>query len=465
METMKSVFYKYSHRLKSNRAIYTLLLLLPSILIFIFLLKNGTQYCCDAVSYLHSIQGYQENGLFHHIGSYGYRSYLFPFLYSLFPLNMSHTIEVFNISILMYSLVSIALFLIIEYVVLYLFWGKRFFILFYTALFLNPLLMVYIAYPLQESFFVLLFLLFIPLIFSAYVKKNSYLLLMLLGLFFSTMYMARASHLLLLVPILVIGLYYIYKSKQRKSLLFLVFILSSISFIVPQSLLMLKSFNTLNPYPKTSVLDMQFKYGNVYSKYGTNLSENPKLSAAQPYWNPLACSTEKSKDTRNIRSFECSVQNESPVHDFTSLIQNNSFAQLFFKSSLHIFNALNYDYFKPYVTSPPKLFSWHQILSMLLVFLGTYQIIKSYILRQANAFDVFLDLIIVVTLGVCLFFAIETRFGLLATIVFSIKSMQLLLYNRPRGSEMIALAIGSFFFLLSTSLLSVYILSLSGALN
>ncbi len=99
METLNSIYYKYFDNLKSNRIIFTLLLLLPSMLIFILLLKNGTQFCCDAQYYLNGIAGYKDNGFFYHDSYLGYRSYLFPYFYALFPFEMSHKIVIFNISI------------------------------------------------------------------------------------------------------------------------------------------------------------------------------------------------------------------------------------------------------------------------------------------------------------------------------------------------------------------------------
>ena len=65
----------------------------------------------------------------------------------------------------------------------------------------------------------------------------------------------------------------------------------------------------------------------------------------------------------------------------------------------------------------------------------------------------------VITLGVCLFVGVETRFGLLATIVLSIKSVELMMYHRPQGGELMALIFGLVSFLCVTSLLSIYVLS------
>lgn len=466
MGEIRSLSIKYINLLKENRYLSILILLTLSLFVFILLLNLGTQYCCDSNYYINAIPEYNRGGLYDKIGSSGYKSYLFPYIFSFFPFDMSLRIDMFGASVLVYSILSITFFIIIEANVLFLLWGKRHFLLFYFALFLNPLLMVYVSYPLQESFSILLFILFIPLIYINYINKNNYLLMLFLGLFFSSMYMARPSHLLLLIPVLVFALYTLYYSRKNKIILLSIFLLSSISLIIPQSAVMLKYFNTIKPYPQTAVLTQQFKYGNVYTKYGTNISGNKRINAAQPYWNPLACSTVASSNTRNKRIFECRTDNQPVVTNLSSLIENNSNSALVFKTILHIFSALNYDYLKPYVTTiHPAIFSWHQLLSMLIVFLGFYQIFKSYLRKEVSVFDIFLDFILVTTLAVCLFFAVETRFGLFATIVLSIKSMQLMLYNHPKDNEAIALTVGAFFFLASTSLLSAYVLLLSGALN
>ena len=68
-------------------------------------------------------------------------------------------------------------------------------------------------------------------------------------------------------------------------------------------------------------------------------------------------------------------------------------------------------------------------------------------------------------LAIPFFFAIETRFGLLATMILSIKSLQLLVFERPQKNEAISLYFGAIFFAVLSSLLSYYILLLSGAIN
>ena len=139
---------------------------------------------------------------------------------------------------------------------------------------------------------------------------------------------------------------------------------------------------------------------------------------------------------------------------------------MFFTVMMHIFSGLNYDYLKPYVLKKdPKIFSWHQILSMLILFFGFYQIVKNYYKRETTPLDIYLDAILFTTLPILFFFAIETRFGLLATVVLSIKAVQLFTTQKPSNGEALALYFGATLFTILAALLSYYTLLLSGVLN
>jgi len=482
-----------------HQTFLSFLLLIPTILIFVFMFKSGAPFCCDANSYLNTMIGYQSEGLFFHHGATGYRGYMFPYLYSLLPIDYTSSLLLGGITIPTYSMASIFFFLSIEFYIIKQLLKNKNLTLFYLSIFINPLALVYIPYPLQESFIILLFSLFVPLIFITYMQKKKILLIILLGLFLGSMYMARASQALLVLPILIFALFIIFKSKEmniNKIKLLITFICSSILFIIPQSLITQKYLNTINPYPATALLSQQFNWGNMYAKYGTNLSvnlctgkiedfRNPLLTnlkpknnknlyvnshtgIAQVYWNPLACSIKDIKNQENRKNIiiECNENNQEPVKGFTSLVQNNTLDQLFFKSIIHVFSILNYDYLYPYVKDyKTKLFTWHQILSMLIVFFGFYNILKKYWSRNFNAFDVFLDSILFITLGTVMFFSVETRFGLLSTIILSINAANLFISHKPKGYELLSLVFSAVLFVLVSSLLSLYILSFSGALS
>jgi len=466
MSDIKSYF-------QSNATLSCFFLLLPTILIFFFLLHHGYPFKFDADWNLQAMAGYQQNGIENQEKPYvGYRAYLFPYFYSLFPIDLSKSISFLGTILSTFSVLAVCVFLLVEFIVLKTLWKMPLFFVFYIAVFINPLVLAYVPYPLQENFLVLLFSLFIPMIYASYVKGSGILLMISLGVFFGAMYMTRASEVLLLFPVLMIACYFLYqkdighKSLLFSSLLFSSLLFSSLLIIAPQSIVMHKAFGTWNAYPKTSVLTSQFRWGDAYAKYGTNLSGSTIVEVGQPYWNPLSCTSVKPKNAWNERTFICSIHNSNQVKNLSASFEHNSLQELLFKSSVHLFNALNYDYLKVYTTNKsPNLFSWHQILSMCIVFLGFFWILRKYINRTASAFDIFLDGILIVTLGVCLFFGVETRFGLLATMVLSIKAVELTMYYRPHRGEAVAVMFGLLMFVCTTSLLSIYVLSLSGALS
>ncbi len=121
---MKSIteLYKHCHifeYFQKSRILSSVLLLIPTLIIFLFLLKDGVPYCCDSDYYMRAIKGFQEKGIF--LQSVldqeflGYRSYLFPYFFSLFPVDLSKTVVIGNISLSMYSLLAIGIFTIIEF--------------------------------------------------------------------------------------------------------------------------------------------------------------------------------------------------------------------------------------------------------------------------------------------------------------------------------------------------------------
>ena len=93
------------------------LLLIPTLIIFILLLKLNNTYCCDASYYLKSIKGYQDQGIFYEPDYLGYRSYLFPYFYSMIPFELSKIINIGSITLPLYSIFSIGFFIIIEFII------------------------------------------------------------------------------------------------------------------------------------------------------------------------------------------------------------------------------------------------------------------------------------------------------------------------------------------------------------
>lgn len=452
---MKKIIQNFLKNKTFKKTGYCLLLLLPTIAILWFI-SIDFQHDYDTSYYLKNMQSAKEEGIFFRQDHEGYRSYLFPYFFSLFPVDLGAIFKVGNINFNNYSIISITLLLIVELIVLFKFWGKKLLKIFYIGLFLNPLLLVYIPYPLQESFILLLTLFFLPILIFYGTQKKLWHYSFFLGLFLGLLYMTRSSLVLLVIPGL-ISLFFLFKNAPllKKIKLTTVFIVSFILFIIPQCLFSYKFYNTLDPYPVKDFLEKQLIWGESYLKYTTNLAA--KQGPALPYWNPLNCKS-TSGNLREDRVLICKMEYAKKDNKINS---NN-----IFKILAHSFNALNYDSLTPYIVKKkPVLFYFPQILSMLVVFLGLYCTIRKWVMGPFLPHDIFLDGILLATLAVTALIAVETRFGMLATLILSLRTIEFLLAKDIQKTEAISIAFGSFCFLLSSSILSIYVLSYSGLLS
>ena len=145
--------FQYIKLILNNKFI----LLIPTIILFMLILKEGIPFCYDANYYLSAITGFQKNGLLYNDTYTGYRAYLFPYIYSLLPIDYAQMISINDVNYSSYTSVSISIFLLIEILYLQIMYKIKYFYVFYFALFLNLLVLVYVGYPPQESFVILLF--------------------------------------------------------------------------------------------------------------------------------------------------------------------------------------------------------------------------------------------------------------------------------------------------------------------
>lgn len=431
-----------------------MLLLLPTAAWLCLFLMSGIPVCCDAKGYLSMIEGHQRDGLFHFHGTVGYRAYLFPYLFSWIPID--HSATLFG-GVRGYSFAAGTVFLLTELVVLRGLRRSRLFWPTYLGFFANPLLLIYVPYPLQESFLVLALVALTPWLLSLDPAKPGGQLPVASGLFLAVLYMSRPSNLVLAIPIGWLMLTHLralpgLAARTRASLLFAALVAL---VVLPQSAVNLRYHNSPMPYSATGALSFQLLSGTGYAKYTTNLSRRPNVAQPMVYWNPLNCYSELSTQPREYRAFLCSLLSEN---------RRGGIAATVFTSLLHIFNSLSYDTLKPYVTNVTlPLFSLSQMLSVSVAFLGGFAAIRKLILRTATPQDVFLMLLAGVTLAVTTITAVETRFGLLATGAFSWLSAELVLQEKLDTKEWIAVGFGLASVVLVSALLSVYVLALSGA--
>jgi len=429
-------------------------LLLPTALWLALFVQGGIAICCDAEAYLAAIEGHQREGLFHRHPLVGYRSFLFPYFFSWFPLD--HTAPVFG-EVRGYSLAACGLFLLAEFGVLRGLRQSRLFWPTYLGFFANPLLLVYVPYPLQESFLVLAFVALTPWLLDPERFKAGWQLPGVAGLFLGILYMTRPSNIVLAIPVawlLLAHLRHLPSAAARARASGLFIALAAI-VVLPQSAISLRYHDSPLPYSATRALSFQLSAGEAYAKYSTDLFSRAGAGRPMPSWNPLNCDSATKGQKRKRRTFECARdapnRREGPgAYAFTALI--------------HVFNALNYDVLKPYVTNRSvPLFSLSQILSMGVAFLGGFAAFRKLTLRTASGQDVFLLLVAGVTLAVTTITAAETRFGLLATAAFSWFAAELVLQGRLERREWVAVGFGLSVFTVVSALLSVYVLTLSGA--
>jgi hypothetical protein len=429
------------------------LLLVPTLLIFVLLTWDGAPFCCDASAYMSMVDGHRAEGLFYHHTTLGYRAYLFPYFYSLIPFAGS---EVVFGDIRGYTVAAISVFLAVEFAVLMRTRESELFWPLYVGFFVNPLLLVYIPYPLAESFLLIAFNGLTSWLLVLDYRRGGWRFAAVLGLFAGVMYMTRPSNLVLAIPIglLLVGHLRARVTASERLGSAAAFSLLAALVIAPQSAAMLRYFDTPVPYPNSAALETQLVYGEAYAKYATNVSGRMNTEPPLAYWNPLNCESDSSSNARNGRLFACLVQSEA---------RRDGPGAIAFTGLIHIYNALNYDVLKPYITQVSvPLFSIIQLLSMTVVFLGGYGALRKLALREAELRDWFLLGIAGVSLAVTTITAVETRFGVLATAVFSLFAAELLIRGRPAAREWLPLGFGLVLFLLTSSLLSVYVLALSG---
>ena len=114
-----------------------------------------------------------------------------------------------------YSIISITLFLLVEFGILLRLRGSALLWPVYLGLFVNPLVLVYVPYPLQESFLVLAFAALVPWLLALDHRSTSWRFPALLGFFFGAMYMARASHLVIALPVVILFAAHLRALPQR----------------------------------------------------------------------------------------------------------------------------------------------------------------------------------------------------------------------------------------------------------
>jgi hypothetical protein len=279
------------------------------------------------------------------------------------------------------------------------------------------------------------------------------------GLFLGILYMARPSNGVLALPVLYLLAIHLRALPNHQARIRVASLFAGITLavVIPQSAISNRHNDSILPYSATRALSFQLASGEAYAKYATDLFSRADAGRPMPSWNPLNCDSPPQGKKRKQRSFLCSFSSEN---------RREGLAATVFTGLIHVFNALNYDTLRPYMTSSRgSLFSVSQGLSMAVAFLGGFGALRKLALRGATPQDVFLILVAGTTLAVTTITAAETRFGLLATGALSWLAVDLILRGQLSRPEWIAVGFGAACFGIVSALLSVYVLTLAGAIS
>jgi len=378
---------------------------------------------------------------------------LFPLLYAILPFDPTRALFA---SVTSYSLVASALFLLVEWISLRRLRGHALFWPSYFALFLNPLLLAYVPYPAPESLTVTLFVGAVPWLTAAERPSPDWRGSLGLGLFLGALFALRPLDGLLVLPgvgLLSLQLYRMTGTPARAAAVAL--------FAGGLGLMGLTPSFAAAPDSASFAPGLRGEPRGLgeqvqgYAKVEHSIASETGRVEPRVYWNPLNCESEEQASPRDARVFTCLLGSER---------RRSSAGATVFTAAIHFYNALNYDSLRLYATDGRlPLFSLLQLLSSAVVFLGAYAGLRALVSGTVDRTSGFL----IGSAAACLlplpFVVVGARSGLLATASLSLLAVRLLLGPALPRREIVALSFGIVFFLIASSLLSVYVLALAGS--
>ncbi|PNH97366.1 hypothetical protein [Vibrio diazotrophicus] len=378
----------------------------------IFYFAQIPDFCCDVYQYIHIAQSFDQNGfVFSHSGS-DIRNYLYPFFLSIVAKGSIYSITDFlhfsKLSLVVTVFFSALIFNYSSYI-----WLKSRCLSSVCTIFLffNPLLATIYTLPLTEMFVFPLFVVFISLAnlaihFQGNMVRNS--LIFFFFLLLSILVLLRPANIVLIVPVFLFSIYLVIYRQFNFSIIMLGVIVFFIPFI-PQVIFNLKVFGNFSFLPVGGLGGKQFLWGLMYSKYGTFFVDD--------HAGGLKYNSFLNKDI--IEKYK---ENGLLYYLF-------EFPQSIFLLCSHLFNSLNYDFLYTYVNKKEYyILSWYQILSSLMTVTGmgySWVLLRSLYSFKHRVFEYFLLIILCVFLGMNSFVAVETRFGMIPHLIFTIFSIRL----------------------------------------
>lgn len=375
---------------------------------------------CDTFYYYNVAAAFAETGLLFTNPYDGYRSYFLPLLVAAVTKLASAlgfggepvVRYAYGISILFW-LVSVGLMI----------WlarranGKTF-VLISAATLLNPFLIVYVPFAMQEG---VLMALCLPLLFLWVAAKDwdagrrvaLVLAMALLG------YMIRAALAWWLLPAVAYAGWLLWKQRRdaRRWLPWMAaVIVGGIAIVAPQIYISKQNSNSFNPYPSTGVLTQQIPLGITLLKFGTVEDEGHWRGLI--YWSPYAAEPEEEK---------------------TADFYLRHPARGAFLMLTHAYAGFHYDQLKPYwQLARARPFTIWLALSSAIVFLGVVRMTVMVAEREVDPDRAFA----IATLALCaaslVFVAAESRFGILGFAMLSITVAEWM-GSRPKRDEWLRL--------------------------
>lgn len=345
---------------------------------------DGVAFCCDAEHYLRGGGKFAHHGMIFDHQFSGYRSihnYVLVYLIERAGLG-SYPVG----ALLLHGIIGSGLIAVYGH--------REHFLPVFAAIFLNPLSMAFVPVPLQESQMILVLG---PLTVAGYVHLRSgatWATPALLLALAAAAWMIKGAFLLVAIPIAVVAVWTWWRARLPVRALAAGAVIAA-AIIGPQVYVSWQKFETVNPYPATSVLSKQLEWGYGAWRYETDISRpNPRGISAKTPFAPI---------------------NGAAEYFARMAAAPREIVALWFG---HLVAAFDYSQIKPYITEPRAPFSFFNMLVGAVVFLGLSQWLKDmqggYTAANALVDSIMLGSIVMLPL-----IAVENRFSLLALLVLT----------------------------------------------
>ncbi len=382
---------------------------------------------CDTSYYYSSAAEIAKSGLLFTNPYDGYRSYFVPLFIAAIQqiaatVSDAGAIEryTYGTSILFWLLSAGLMWWLAKRVGVLSFW------LMTSATLLNPFLLVYLPFAMQES--VLMFFC-LPLLYIWIGAKSGEpslraAIILMMALF---AYIIRSSLVWWLTPAALYAAWLIWpqvRQPRRWLPAAAAVIVAGCVLIGPQVYISKQKSNSFNPYPSTVLLSQQIAWGITLLKFGTVEDEG--------HW-------------RGLTHFSPFVA--EPDEDKTARFYADHPARGAFLMLSHAYAGFHYDQLKPYwrLDRARPLTIW-LILSSAIVFLGVMRMTDIALSRKLDADSAFAMVTLALSVGSLLFIAAESRFGVIGFAMLSIVVAEWLA-SRPARAQWAQLAPGLLMYL------------------